>query len=98
MILIDKNTIYLHNGHDNDNEKLGDLWKYQMDIGEWIPIKQKGDVPPARNGHSLERVGEFLVLFGGILDITKESEEMYLFNIGTSTWQKIDLSLPLFEN
>jgi hypothetical protein len=30
MVQIDASTIYIHNGHDNDNEKIGDMWKYDI--------------------------------------------------------------------
>ena len=33
-----------------------------------------------------------LFLFGGIEDITKEKNDVYAFNIGTKTWNKIQTS------
>lgn len=32
-------------------------------------------------------------MFGGILEITKESEDIFVFHIATSTWKMIDLDL-----
>ena len=35
----------------------------------------------------------YLIMFGGILEITKESEDIFIFHIATSTWKMIDLDL-----
>lgn len=32
-------------------------------------------------------------MFGGILEVTKESEDLYAFHIPSSTWRLIDMSL-----
>ena len=31
MIQVDSKTLYIHNGHDNDNEKISDLWKFDLE-------------------------------------------------------------------
>lgn len=79
MVQIDDKTIYIHNGHDNDNEKISDIWKFDIDTNQWSEIEQKGDVPKGRNGHSIHLHDGFLVMFGGILGITEESDDIYLF-------------------
>ena len=30
-------------------------------------------------------------MYGGILEVTKETEDMYAFNLKTNVWQKIDV-------
>lgn len=79
MVQIDEKTVYIHNGHDNDNEKISDMWKFDLETNQWTQIEQKGDVPQGRNGHSLQVHNGFLIMFGGILEITKESEDIYIF-------------------
>jgi N-acetylneuraminic acid mutarotase len=79
MVQIDEKTVYIHNGHDNDNEKISDMWKFDLLTNQWTQIEQRGDVPPGRNGHSLQLYNGFLIMFGGILEITKESEDIYIF-------------------
>ena len=32
-------------------------------------------------------------MFGGILEITKESEEIFVFHLPSSTWKQIDMNL-----
>ena len=31
MVHVDAKTLYIHNGHDNDNEKISDMWKFDLD-------------------------------------------------------------------
>jgi hypothetical protein len=31
MVQIDETTIYIHNGHDDDNEKISDMWKFDLE-------------------------------------------------------------------
>lgn len=45
MVCIDEKTLYVHNGHDNDNEKLHDIWKFDLTSNAWSEIQQKGEVP-----------------------------------------------------
>lgn len=42
--------------------------------------------PSGRNGHSTVVVNKKLILFGGILEITKESDEVFIYEFGTLTW------------
>jgi hypothetical protein len=55
------------------------MWKFDIETNQWTEIEQKGEVPHGRNGHSLQVHGDFLIMFGGILEITKESEDIYIF-------------------
>lgn len=92
MVLVDEKTLYVHNGHDDDNEKLNDIWKYDLTSNQWTEINQKGAIPHGRNGHTLIKHQDYLIMFGGILEITKESEDLYAFHIPSSTWKLIDMS------
>jgi len=38
MIKIGKDLL-VHNGHDNDNEKLNDLWKFDESTGKWSEVE-----------------------------------------------------------
>ncbi len=50
----------------------------------------EGDIPLGRNGHSIIEINGKLVLFGGIIEITKESDEVFTFDTATSTWKLVD--------
>ena len=45
MILIDSKSLLVHNGHDNENEKICDLWKFDLTSNSWTLLEQKGDIP-----------------------------------------------------
>lgn len=47
--------------------------------------------PPPRSGHSCEIFENYMVVFGGIQEITKELNDFYLYNFNTMTW------ITLFE-
>lgn len=91
MLLINEKTLLVHNGHDSDNEKLQDIWTFDMPSAKWTQVQQKGDVPPGRSGHTLVKYRDILILYGGILEITKESEDMFVYHIPTSQWRLVDL-------
>lgn len=93
MVQIDGNTLLLHNGHDNENEKINDLWKFDLTSMTWTQLDQHGEVPLGRNGHSLMKQGNFIIMYGGIIEITKESEDIYVYHIPTGIWKYIDMSL-----
>ena len=46
MIQLSKDKLLVHNGHDNDNEKICDMWTYDLTNNTWTEINQKGDTPP----------------------------------------------------
>jgi len=50
-----------------------------------------------RNGHTLELLNGKFVLFGGILEITKESDEAFFFDPETNTWNTIECA-PVFDH
>lgn len=66
-------------GQDDDNNKLDDLWEFD---GSWRQIQiQDGDLHPlARSGHSAVTYGNKMYIFGGILELTKELNDMLVFD------------------
>jgi hypothetical protein len=38
MVCVDSNKIFVHNGHDNENEKLLDLWCFDLTTNKWNEI------------------------------------------------------------
>lgn len=44
----------------------------------------------ARNGFSLIKFDNYLILFGGMLELTYETNDMYCFSLEKSDWIKID--------
>ena len=64
--------MYVYGGKDVENSKLDDLWCLDLNSKKWTKIEQKGDVPIGRSGASLVAFKEYLVMFGGIFELTKE--------------------------
>ncbi len=70
-------------GKDESNEKLNDLWAFDLKTRAWEMFQShnsEGDVLP-RSGHSASLYGHFMIIFGGILDVCKELDDMLVYNI-----------------
>jgi N-acetylneuraminic acid mutarotase len=78
--------IYVIGGHDEANEKLDDFWKFDLKSSKWTQIHAEGQLPIGRNGHTTVLVNNKLVMFGGILEITKESDDLYTYDFTTNKW------------
>lgn len=63
---------------------------YDLELKEWIQVNYDGEIPQARNGHSIISHNGKLVLFGGIIEITKESDEVFIFDPNTNEWSFYD--------
>lgn len=82
--------IYIHSGHDNENEKLSDLWKFSEQTDSWSQVHQLGDIPAGRSGHTLVVYKEFFIMFGGILEVTKESDEIFIYHSPSRIWKLVE--------
>jgi N-acetylneuraminic acid mutarotase len=85
--------MYIFGGRNNDNKKLNDLWKYDILKQEWTEISMINKdedptwcVPVERSGHSCDIYGQYMVVFGGFYDLTKELNDLYLFDFVTERW------------
>ena len=47
-----------------------------------------------RCGHSFSYFEDNIFLFGGLIEVTKESCETFRFNIATNTWIEVGSSKP----
>lgn len=76
---------YIFGGMSDDNIKLNDLW--ELDIAS--ETYKKLELPPSsyqptcRSGHSASIYNGKMVIFGGILELTKELNEMLLYDFST---------------
>jgi hypothetical protein len=73
---------YVFGGQDDDNNKLDDLWEFDTAAGSWRQIQiQEGALrPTARSGHSAVTYGDKMYIFGGILELTKELNDMLIYD------------------
>lgn len=84
--------MYIFGGKDDDNNKLNDLWKLDLQELKWIELKSAdGSEPMERSGHRCDIYANYMVLFGGIYEITKELNDFYLYDFKENKW------ITLFE-
>jgi N-acetylneuraminic acid mutarotase len=84
------NKLYVFGGTDDDNDKLGDLWCLDMADGSSRQIvAPEGEVCPVpRSGHTAVCEGNKMFVFGGILELTKELNDLSIFDLSTEKWVK----------
>lgn len=73
--------MYIFGGKDDDNNKLNDLWKLDLNTYQWNEVKPADGIKPLeRSGHSCDIFDCFMIIFGGIYEITKELNDLYMFD------------------
>lgn len=82
-----ENAMYIFGGKDDDNNKLNDLWRLDLNTYTWSEVKPIDDfIPMERSGHSCDIYDNFMVIFGGIYEITKELNDFHLFDFRKNRW------------
>ena len=71
---------------DEDNTKFGDLWELDLTTEIWkeITLPAGSPCPQPRSGHSANIFQGKMYIFGGILELTKELNEMLIYDFKTS--------------
>ena len=78
--------MYIFGGKDDENNILQDTWKYNFASQEWTMI-QAMDEPIARSGHTAQVYNnQYMIIYGGILEVTKELNDMHVFNLQSERW------------
>jgi N-acetylneuraminic acid mutarotase len=81
-----KEHMFTFGGTNDEGEKMNDMWKLDLRTYAWEELRTSGDVPSSRSGHSAVMFNDLMIVFGGMKDITKETNDMYTFNIESNTW------------
>jgi N-acetylneuraminic acid mutarotase len=80
-------------GIDDDLNRLNDTWFYDMIKGKWQHIIVKISefyLPRVRSGHSSSIYNDnYLVIFGGMTAVTKELDDVCVFDLQTHEWSQI---------
>ena len=72
--------MYIFGGKDDDNNKLNDVWKFNFGTREWSEITTVHE-PRPRAGHSASMYKDkYMIIYGGIEEITKELNDMHIFD------------------
>ena len=87
-MVLDENTmlLYIFGGLTNDNHTLNDMWLYDLTEKKWTKVDQRGTIPKPRAGHSMNLYEGKIFMFGGLIEVTQESSELFLFDIESYTW------------
>jgi hypothetical protein len=83
---INNDFLFIFGGISDESEKLNDFWNFDLKLKFWTRIHGKGEEPTGRSGHSCVVYKDLLIIFGGMKDITKETNDMYSYNIKENVW------------
>jgi hypothetical protein len=78
--------MWIFGGKNDEDMKLNDMWRLDLATLSWDEIVVKGNSPLVRSGNSLQTYENYLVLFGGIHDMTRELNDCHLFDIAKKKW------------
>lgn len=83
-----KKYIYMLGGeitsgiHANIRTISNELWRYDTSQNDWGRLVCTGVYVPPRKAHAAVTFGKIMVVFGGICDDLKYSNDFYVFSIG----------------
>lgn len=93
--------IYIVGGYDADSNFLDDMWILDVHAGSsaswedpgtfpivWEKPAPTGEIPSAREGHSLTLVDRKLVLFGGYTKSGSVSNDVLVFDLDNQEWAR----------
>lgn len=72
-------SLFVFGGQDDENNKLGDLWEFNLTTKQWAQIG-KSLPDHARSGHTAVAFGNKMYVFGGILEVTKELNDLLVYD------------------
>jgi hypothetical protein len=80
--------MYIFGGKDDENQKLNDIWKFNLTNCEWkeINVPEPDEAPLPRSGHASQIYNDFMIVYGGIYEVTKELNDMHVFDIKNERW------------
>lgn len=99
--------LYVFGGYSDDGGKfLNDLWQLELlspseeataaaGKARWTRLATEGQVPVAREGHSLTVAGLQLVVVGGYTVEGHSTNDVHTFDLQQRTWHRLDVPKPL---
>jgi hypothetical protein len=95
-----QDKLYIFGGKDQDTFKLNDMWAYDLKTSTWTEVKDSIDKPLTRSGHSSSVYKNFMIVFGGIHELTKELNDLQAYDFNNNQWFSIfeENSSPTHSN
>jgi hypothetical protein len=82
--------VYVYAGNNSDVMDMSDLWSYNVTTNQWTSVLAQNS-PSARRDVAMtyDSKRNALVIFGGDQGLDNRLSELWLYHIGTSTWEKL---------
>lgn len=84
--VVHRDGMFVFGGKDDENEKLKDLWRLDLEHNSWTRLDSPDSAVAPRSGHSCCVYGDHLLIFGGIQEITKELDDCLVYHIIEEKW------------
>jgi hypothetical protein len=81
----DNETLFIFGGKD-EGSRMNDLWSFSLSDYRFTKLKDEGELPAVRNGHSMNYSEGKLYVFGGIHDITWELDDLHIYTLKVRHW------------
>lgn len=74
--------LYMFGGQEDDNRKLCDIWSFDCEAKKWTShnVDDEAYCPTQRSGHSTCVWNNKMYIFGGILELTHEMNDLVCFD------------------
>lgn len=91
------NSMYVYGGKCSHSEALNDMWELNLIEWTWQQIEAVGDSPGEVSGHSACVYRDVMLVFGGIKDEIKETNEMFAFDFINISWALIQTETEISD-
>ncbi|CAG8492728.1 17936_t:CDS:2 [Acaulospora morrowiae] len=95
LVKLGKSNPFPRYGHSSNERAINDqIFLFGGVVGGKVQndIKTTGDVPLARRGHTQVNIANNMIIFGGILESPRETDDcIYILNTVTKHWSKISI-------
>ena len=94
-----KGIMYIFGGKNDNIGRYNTIISYDIENKFWKNIKNEGNIPSGRAGHSMNLFKDKFYIFGGF-DGKKDLNDLYSFDLKLFKWNLIDtgISMPQFSS
>ena len=82
--VMNSDSMVVFGGRDEE-AKSNELWLFSLSSYKWEYVDTE-DKPVGRSGHSAQIYRDLMIVFGGIFEVTKELDDMYIFDMKNRRW------------